>query len=569
MKRNIFNKKQWLVPAVVAGMLGGSFLSSCTDEVGSVEIMKVSGSTDSVATVDLAAGMMLEAVALVHDIREHKYQYQFNLHIDAYSGYLCVANNLEGRLPSTFFMNPSFESGPLTNLLWVARQVVPVMNSAEKLDFPELGAMANILFCYTALESTDAYGPIPYLDYKVLKQDPPMTYMTVEAIYKQILKELKEASDILANADMTPEQIESIKFFDKIGGGEIKNWQKFANTLRLRMAMHMKKVDPATAQREAEAAVRDGVLQDGDIDIAYTISGGKHPLFIISDSWNDTRLNASFENILKRTGSALLSNWFNANSSRIIDINGDVTVKEANAEHVGIRSGSAVYSKYDRTDAYILFSKLAGNFASKNVALMKVAESIFLRAEGSLYGWDMGGTTETFYYAGIKNVLINELGERIGQIRYNRYITLDEPVKDEKTGKDIGYIDYYNSANNLDAEQYKEYMVQVGNKWDPNDTNERKLERIMTQKYIANFPMSLESWTDIRRTGYPRMLPPVYDGGDNSISSIGGGMIRRMTFQLDGSVSRDDVFQTGIPALGGEGDYQGTRLWWDVDAPNF
>lgn len=559
MRKNILNTKKWFIPVVLTWMLGGTFLSSCTDEMGSVELTKVSGSTDSVATVDLAKGMMLEALTLVHDVREHKYQYQFNLHVDAYSGYLCVANNLEGRLPSTFFMNPDFESGPLANFLWVARQVIPVMNSAEQLGFPALGAMANILLCYSAQEITDVYGPMPYLDYRRLKQDPPMTYMSVQDIYNQLLKELKNASDILSSANLTSEQVEAIKFFDKIAGGDIKNWVKFANTLRLRIAMHMKKADPITAQREAETAIKDGVLLDGDMDIAYNTSGGRHPLFVISDSWGDTRLNASFENILKRTDSPLLSTWFDANSSRIIDINGNETIREPNAEYLGIRAGSAVYSKNDRTDAYMKFSKLAGGFASKSIALMKVAEALFLRAEGSLYGWNMNGTAQSFYEAGIKNVLINELGERIGAIKYRSYIARELP-------EEIVYTDYFNAKNNFDDTKY---MVQVGNKWDNDDTNERKLERIMTQKYIANFPMSLESWTDIRRTGYPRLLPAVYDGGDNSISVIGGGMIRRIPFQLEGSVSRDDVFQTGMPALGGDGDYQGTRLWWDVDAPNF
>lgn len=553
--KNILRK--WVAPLLVVSALGGNF-AACTDDFGSVEITKVSGSADSVASIDLAKGMMLEAMALIHDTREHKYQYQFNLHIDAYSGYLCVANNLEGRLPSTLFMNPDFESGPLSNFLWVTRQVVPVINSAKKLDFPELGAMANIVLCYSAQEITDVYGPMPYLDYKRLKEDPPMQYMTVEDIYNQLFDELKSSVAILKNANMTPEQQDAIKFFDKIGEGKVNSWIKFANTLRLRLAMHIKKVNPARAKAEAEAAVADGVLELGDNDIAYVTSGGRHPLFVISDSWNDSRLNASFENILKRTGSPMLDQWFSANIAKIVDINQQITIPESNAEYIGIRSGSSVYSKNDRSDAYILFSKIAGNYAGKSIAIMKTAEALFLRAEGALYGWDMGGTAQSFYEAGIRDAFVKELGERIANIKLRSYMAKETP-------EDITYIDYFNDANNYSN---AEHLVQVGNKWDETDTDERKLERVMTQKYIANFPMSLESWTDIRRTGYPRQIPVVYDAGDRSVSVIGKGIIRRMPFQMEGSVSRDDVFQTGIPALGGE-DFQGTRLWWDVDVPNF
>lgn len=541
--------------ALLLSMAMGGTFTSCTDEVGDVEINVVKGSVDSCATVDVAKGMMFQALALVHDTREHKYQYQFNLHIDNYSGYLCVANNLEGRLPSTNFMNPGFESGPLANFLWVTRQVVPVMNSAQKLEFPELGAIANIVFCYSAQEVTDVYGPIPYADYRRLKQDPPMTYMSVKDIYTDIFEQLKQSVTLLKAAQLTPEKSAVIASFDKIAGGNINNWIKFANTLRLRMALHIRKIDPAKAKLEAEAAVSAGVLESGDQNIEYNISGGRHPLFVISDSWNDTRLNASFENILKRLESPMLEHFFADNERMILDKTGAVVVPEPHAVFEGIRSGTSVFNKNDNTGAYLLFSKLNANFAGTNIAIMKVVESIFLRAEGALYGWNMGGTPQYFYEQGIRESFVKEFSDRIGNIKLRKYMALADPL-------DVKYADLYDSKNNYSDDKN---MVQVGNKWNDGDTNERKLERIMTQKYIANFPMSLEAWTDIRRTGYPRLIPVVYDAGDHSTK---GGIIRRIPFQLEGSVSEDDVFSTGVPALGGD-DYQGTRLWWDVNAPNF
>ena len=49
--------------------------------------------------------------------------------------------------------------------------------------------------------------------------------------------------------------------------------------------------------------------------------------------------------------------------------------------------------------------------------------------------------------------------------------------------------------------------MKVGVKWDASDSKEVMLEKIITQKYIANFPMSAEAWTTFRRTGYPRIFP--------------------------------------------------------------
>jgi hypothetical protein len=535
-----------------------SVISSCTDKFGDVEINLITGRSDSVANVETAKGMMLEVMPLIHDLREHQYQYQWNLHIDNYAGYLCVANNLEGRLPSTYYLNSDFESGPVSNFLWIIRQVVPVMNSAERLEFPELGAIATIIFCFASQEYTDIHGPMPYFDYRKLKEEPPMQYLPVKDIYYDILDKLQEAVDVLKKADMTGEQKEAITFFDKIGGGDVSNWIKFANTLRLRMAMHLKKADPEKARAVAEAAVQSGVLTQNDKDIEFPIpAGDRNPIFTICDSWNDTRLNANFENILKRLKSPMLNELFAANSAPLEDINGAMVLNEPYEEFIGIRSGTSVFNKNNNLKAYILFSKVNSNFATRPIPIMKAVEALFLRAEGALYGWNMGGTPKQIYEDGIRLSFQKEFKlEDDVSYYYRAYMKVDKPVQ-------ITYIDYYDRNNDYEDEKY---LVQVGNRWDETDTDERKLERIITQKYIANYPVSLESWTDIRRTGYPRQMPVVYDAGDHSTR---GGIIRRIPFQLDGSVSAGDVYATGIPALGGDGDYQGNRIWWDVDKANF
>lgn len=545
-------------------LLGG--MSSCVDNFGDVEYDLIIGgaSADSVPDIETAAGLMLAVMNRIHDSGEHQYQYQFNLHIDNYAGYLCVANNLEGRLPSTNFMNSDFERGPLSSYLMVIKQVVPVINSAEKLEFPEMGAIANIIFCYSSQELTDVHGPMPYFDYRKLKQEPPMEYVPVKDIYYDILEQLKNSVEILENANLNDEKKKIIIDFDKIADGNIDTWIKFANTLRLRIALHMKKADPEKARTEAEAAVKAGVLGFNDPDIELQISAKQHPLYIISHTWNDTRLNASFEMILKRLSSPMLSVLFEANNGPVEDKNGELVLRESYEEYVGIRSGTSVFNKLNNLKAYILFSRLNVNFATKKIAILKASEAFFLRAEGALYGWDMGGTVKQFYDDGIKLSFYRELGweSKEATLRYNQYMRREVP-------EDISYIDYYDNNNNFSDVQY---MVQVGNKWDDSDTNERKLERIMTQKYIANYPLSLEAWTDIRRTGYPRQIPVVYDAGDYSTR---GGIIRRIPYQLDGTVDSQDVYSTGVPALDEEatgdvkGDYQGTRLWWDVDIPNF
>ncbi|MBR3884457.1 MAG: SusD/RagB family nutrient-binding outer membrane lipoprotein, partial [Bacteroidaceae bacterium] len=56
------------------------------------------------------------------------------------------------------------------------------------------------------------------------------------------------------------------------------------------------------------------------------------------------------------------------------------------------------------------------------------------------------------------------------------------------------------------------------------------------------------------------------DDGDGSLKP--GDIIRRIPWVPTDATAVENVNATGIPALGGP-DQQATRLWWDVDAPNF
>ncbi len=69
--------------------------------------------------------------------------------------------------------------------------------------------------------------------------------------------------------------------------------------------------------------------------------------------------------------------------------------------------------------------------------------------------------------------------------------------------------------------------------WEAGDTEEareRNLERIITQKYIAIFPLGNEAWAEYRRTGYPRLLPVV----EKQVGRHGGFALRNAAHTLPG-----------------------------------
>jgi hypothetical protein len=195
-------------------------------------------------------------------------------------------------------------------------------------------------------------------------------------------------------------------------------------------------------------------------------------------------------------------------------------------------------------------------FAMAPLYLVKLAEVNFLRAEGALRGWNMGGTAEYFYEEGIKNAYLDE--PMMGAMEYNAaladYMALETPV------------DYIQKEVSGDGEDWPS-VTKIGVKWNDGDDQETKLEKIITQKYIALFPLSTEAWTEMRRTGYPKVFPVLNtDDGDGSIEQ--GEMIRRIPWNASDPIVQQLIEASGLATLGGE-DLQATRLWWDVDAPNF
>lgn len=199
---------------------------------------------------------------------------------------------------------------------------------------------------------------------------------------------------------------------------------------------------------------------------------------------------------------------------------------------------------------------------------MKLSEVEFLRAEGVLRGWNMGGgSAEDFYNRGVRSAYegVSYIGfdEDWNDIDFNKeiYLSIIDDYMNIEKAKAIEYIDPSNDKYNMVS------TITVGVKWNEGDDDETKLEKIITQKYIAGFPYSFGAWNDLRRTGYPKIFPVWHeDEGDGTIAP--GDIIRRIPFLPEDEADKNDLATTGLDALGGP-DIQGLRVWWDLNQPNF
>lgn len=429
----------------------------------------------------------------------HAYQYQRSNSIDNYAGYWTTTKStfaFGGPLATLYTFPNDYLGGPMDNSIFT--QSYNAIHHAEELGKPEWRAIALIIQAYQGHEIVDFYGAAPFSDWRNLQRNPPLTYEKGEDIYTQIFNDLDEAIRILKTRQPSRDEIAKIEdlTIQTLSNGEWRMWVKFANSIKMRMAMNIVKYDEGTAKMKFEQAVTDdvGVLNETDArDIAYYQEQNACALWTLGNSWHDIRLGATLENILKRYNHPLLTRWFDTNSYPIKEKTSGI---QAPFSVYGVRAG--INMRNNNTTGkdkggYGPFSTLSGDFKYMHQSFFKRTEGLFLMAEGALRGWNtLGRTAKDLYEAGIR-LCFQENGITDEEV-INQYMEQTE-------ARDIDYVDPYNNENNIAG------RVKVGVKWDETDTNEEKLEKIITQKYIANFPMSAEAWTTFRRTGYPRIFP--------------------------------------------------------------
>lgn len=540
----------------------------------------------------------LRGSSIYGELSAHMYQFQNTLGPDCYVQYFCVPHsdfpysNFE--LRSTYDLCKGFIGGPSAGFSRMKYDMAPTLN-AEKIDYmPEIKAIYLTLFNYAAIENVDLFGPLTYYDYKENFDGLSFVYDRVKDIYYQAKADIDAAIECFKY--YKDHRSEAYKKWIGIATGnyvglrssydidysDLSVWIRFANSLKLRMAIHMSKVEPATAKQWAEEAVAGGVIENttDEIGLFPYLFGVSHPLIEIM-GWNDLVMGASFINLLQNLDHPYMKYLFTKNSialeksKQAVSGTSAPAVTPKGSVYVGMRNG--VTPGIDQTadaNPYVGYSMLDRTyFAECNppLYLMKVSEVNFLRAEGALRGWNMGGTAQSFYEQGIRTAYLEDRNSpRKEYVNYiDDYLNVDAP-------KGIAYVDPQGLTPDMPS------VTKIGVKWNEGDSKETKLEKIITQKYIASFPYSYESWVDLRRTGYPKLFPILNtehsDGtikpGDPKVQTA-DNIMRRIPWVSDDPQTKEDIKATGIPALSEDTnnkpatDTQMQRLWWDVDAPNF
>lgn len=411
---------------------------------------------------------------------------------------------------------------------WIGtfRAMAPLVNIIKQTPNAEqkaLNSIARIWKVWTIHRATDYYGPFPYT--YIGYDSTVIPYDRQEDIYMDLFKELRESiADLQANISQA-----SYGEADVIFGGDNEKWLKFANTLRLRLAMRISYVKPDMAREEAEAAVAGGPMVDLADDAYLKSDGINYNGYLRQSGWNEFRMSQTMESLLVGYEDPRLPKFWQPSVNT--------------GEYKGVRNGMNVAeivaseNEPDNTSGpsdYLL----PENMSTTPSTVMYTAEAYFLRAEGALNGWDMGGTAQDFYETGI------EMSLRTWGI--TSATEIDNYINSSNVPIAPGGM--FNTPALTD--------IPVKFVSDP----EKQREQILTQKWIALFPEGHEAWAEVRRSGYPKLYPILHI--DNPAVPA-GEFINRIPFLNYDRDRNGPAVEAAVDLLGGP-DNIGTKLWWDV-----
>ena len=515
--------------------------AGCTKQFDQMNTNSHEATEGMMATDNLKTGafftQMLRNVVLFKDGTNLSSDYQVaqGLTSDVYSGYIAPTGTWYGGVHngSYYFISGwierTFTSGFASEM--PAWQSITKIATAQGL--PQVSAMATIVKVEAMHRVADAYGPLPYINYGTGSLQN--TYSSLKDVYNQFFTELDGAIDKLTLYAQENPNATVLQSYDYIYNGNVVNWIKFANTLRLRLAMRIVNADAATAKTEAEKSIANpfGVITSVNDRAALQHSSNLvyyHPLYEIAYSFNagEARMSASMDAYMNGFADPRRAVYF---------------TKALDGNYHGVRQGIVTtnWAPYSGTNISNL-----NMTTSTQIVWITAAESYFLRAEGALRGWNMGGLAKDFYNQGISASFVENGLQSSDAATYGANNILTP----------IAFTDNSGQTGNNTATPPSTVTIA----WNDADLFATNLERIITQKWLALYPDGPEGWAEYRRTGFPKLLPVVTNSSNGTVNTV--TQVTRIPYPQSEYNNNKAGVLSGVTLLGGP-DNGGTPLWWD------
>ena len=451
----------------------------------------------------------------------------------------------------TSYMNLVGEEGPLENDQYYALGLV----------------MKGLYYA----QFTETHGMIPYSE----ASDPAIKLPKYDAqidIYKGIIAELDQAITIIGSNTTTGEGVDQLGENDVIFGGNMQNWKKLANSLKLRIALRASGAPGEDfSANAASEAIASGVL--AETDALFTAYIEESNIWGGSASYGDIWHN--FAGSQWRATEAMVNILQNNNDPRLSKITkpsvgGTMTIlKPTTGENVALiddhvaflqstlnGAGLVLGTDYTWTETatdititmpeftnYVgLPSRLSGKIKSymhpdlfsepseivtqkTNEAslifptiVMTTADSHFMIAEAILKGL-VSGDANSYYQIGLDKAMA----------------LWQTSTSSDFLASDMGSL---------------------------SGTVEEQLEKIATQRWVANYTNGYESWAIFRDTGYPSAA--FIESTNNDIISFAGDLNgvypQRLQYGTSVYTSNSANAQSAVSTQGP--DKMATKLWF-------
>ncbi len=439
-------------------------------------------------------------------------------------GYFTAPTVWDGTNIGTYNPSDKFMRGPFTDILpSFYSNYFEVEKSTQKSGF--VYAWANILRAGCMIRVTDTFGPIPYS--KIGGGQFEVEYDALETLYPQMINDLSDAITALTNYVATATDTPPIGEYDIMYNGDFSKWVKYANSLKFRMAVRIANVLPDFARTAMEEAMAGGMILTNS-DNAF-LPTGDNPFAKAGIEWGDLTINAT------------LSTYMNGYS----DPRRSIYMTRTNYyDYNGVRMGIEGKGKVTTTN----YSK--PNYSKDSpMPVFYAAESYFLMAEAALRGWISGGESAARNYY--------ESGIRMSMEQWN--VSIGSYLSNTASGK-FDYTDRSSTPANGSGSIQNAPAIS----WSSANSEEEHLKQILTQKYIANYPIGLESWCDFRRTGYPEMIGALNNLSQGSeLGTITDTrMVRRLRYPQQEYENNSANVKNAVNTHFGGRDEGSLDLWW-------
>jgi hypothetical protein len=415
------------------------------------------------------------------------------------------------------------------------RPIVDVVQSTTgKPQYNNLHQIARIMRALIFERITDLYGDVPYSQAGLGYYDKDYfpVYDKQQDIYTDLLKEVSDATSLLNPAG-------DIATGDMYYKGNVAEWKKFGNTLLLRIAMRLSKIDPATAQTYVLKAY--GNTMTSNADDAFLLgdaTGGRtttnrNSQILLGDGGQEnfyTRWSQTFINQLKSTNDPRLSavavtNLYVNDGTKVQNpgANSTAAVQKGmpNGKDLSATPSISIYSD----PSYTTFT----DYSSPSPALIK-----------------RNGPTFVLTY-GESELLLADAAQRFG-IAGSAAQHYHDGVKAA-----ITYLSEYDAAATVSSTAAEAYIT-------ANPYNAANgLSQINTQYWVLTNTMLdfYESWSNWRRSGFPVLTPVVYPGNNTN-----GTIPHRFPYPVSEAGANTANYNAAHNSVPG-GDVLTSHVWWD------